>query len=240
LEWASTQRVNHAEVEAKQITPVETAVVAVAAGDGLNNLIISTGMGVTSVLEGGDTMNPSVADLLAAVEAAPSTQVILLPNNKNVVPAALEVPALSSKDVRVIPTRSVQSGIAALLEFSTTLNLDENESAMSTVVSGVGDGRVCKASRDVTIYGHDIKKGMAFATFDDKIVALGSDPLLVLSKMIEEHGSKAEIITIYTGKSLSTDQVTDATESLSTKFENIEIEVVYGGQPHYEYLVAVE
>ena len=185
-------------------------------------------------------MNPSVADLLAAVETAPSAQVILLPNNKNVVPAALEVPALSSKDVRVIPTRSVQSGIAALLEFSPTLNLDDNQSAMGTVLSGVGDGRVCKASRDVTIYGHDIKKGMAFSTFDDKIVAVGRDPLFVLTKMIEEHATRAEIITIYTGESLSTEKVAYATKSLSTKFGNIEIEVVYGGQPHYEYLVAVE
>ena len=185
-------------------------------------------------------MNPSVADLLAAVEVAPSAQVILLPNNKNVVPAALEVPALSSKDVRVIQTRSVQSGIAALLEFSTILNLDDNESAMSTVVNGVGDGRVCKASRDVKIYGREIKKGMAFATLDDKIVAIGRDPLLVLTQMIEEQATRADIITIYTGKSLSSEQVTTATELLSTKFENIEIEVVYGGQPHYEYLVAVE
>jgi DAK2 domain fusion protein YloV len=242
-DWASARRGNDTEVEAQKSDPpitVEIAVVAVAAGDGLNDLIISTGMGATSVLEGGDTMNPSVADLIAAVEAAPSAQVILLPNNKNVVPAALEVPALSSKDVRVIPTRSVQSGIAALLEFSTTLNLDDNESAMSTVVSHVGDGRVCKASRNVTVYGHDIKKGMAFATLDDKIVAVGRDPLFVLTKMIEEHASKAEIITIYTGKSLSAEQVADASELLSTKFGNIEIEVVYGGQPHYEYLVAVE
>ena len=111
---------------------------------------------------------------------------------------------------------------------------------MSTVVSDVGDGRVCKASRDVTVYGHDIRKGMAFATFDDKIVSVGRDSLFVLTKMIEEHASQAEIITIYTGESLSAEQVAIATESLSTKFKNIEIEVVYGGQPHYEYLVAVE
>ena len=81
---------------------------------------------------------------------------------------------------------------------------------------------------------------MAFATLDDKIVAIGRDPLLVLTQMIEEQATRADIITIYTGKSLSSEQVTTATESLSTKFGNIEIEVVYGGQPHYEYLVAVE
>ena len=239
-DWASARRGSGNATDAPPVMPVEIAVVAVAAGDGLNDLIISTGMGATSVLEGGDTMNPSVADLLAAIEAAPSYQVILLPNNKNVVPAALEVPGLSSKDVRVIPTRSVQTGIAALLEFSTTLNLDDNESAMTSVLSDVGDGRVCKASRDVRVYGQDIRQGMAFATFNDEIVAVGRDPLFVLTKMIEEHAPQAEIITIYTGESLSQEQVNTATESLSTKFENIEIEVVYGGQPHYEYLVAVE
>ena len=238
--WADDRRAGSANAGAAPAEPVEIAVVAVAAGDGLSNLIVSAGLGATSVIEGGDTMNPSVSELLKAVESAPSNQVILLPNNKNVLPAALEVPALSEKDVRVIPTRSVQTGVAALLEFNTTSNLDDNETAMNDVVGDVGDGRVCKASRDVTIHGHEIQKGMSFATFDDDIVAVGSDPLFVLTKMIESNAVNAEIITIYTGESLTPEQVAEATESLETKFENVEFEVVYGGQPHYEYLVAVE
>jgi uncharacterized protein len=238
-EWADDRRADNNQ-KSTPAEPVEIAVVAVAAGDGLSDLIISAGLGATSVIEGGDTMNPSVSELLKAVEAAPSNQVILLPNNKNVLPAALEVPALSDKDVRVIPTRSIQTGVAALLEFNTTSSLDDNEEAMSDVVGDVGDGRVCKASRDVTIHGHEIKKGMTFATFNDDIVAVGRDPLLVLTKMIESNAADAEIVTVYTGESLTSEQVSETTQSLETKFENVEFEVVYGGQPHYEYLVAVE
>jgi hypothetical protein len=238
--WAADRRESDDPTVVPEATPVEIAVVAVAAGDGLNDLIISAGMGATSVVEGGDTMNPSVSDLLAAVEAAPSDKVILLPNNKNVLPAAKEVPALSSKDVRVIATRSVQTGVAALLEFNIASSLDDNESSMNQVVGEVGDGRVCRASRDVTVHGHEIRKGMAFATFDDDIVAVGRDPLFVLNKMITDHAADAEIITVYTGESLTPEDVATATESLEDKFTDLEIEVVYGGQPHYEYLVAVE
>jgi DAK2 domain fusion protein YloV len=238
--WSDDRQRERQNSSTAPTEPVEIAVVAVAAGDGLSNLIVSAGLGATSVIEGGDTMNPSVSELLKAVESAPSNRVILLPNNKNVLPAALEVPALSEKDVRVIPTRSVQTGVAALLEFNTTSNLDDNETAMKDVVGDVGDGRVCKASRDVTIHGHEIREGMSFATFDDDIVAVGSDPLFVLTKMIEINVESAEIITLYTGASLTHEQVREATESLETKFENVEFEVVYGGQPHYEYLVAVE
>jgi DAK2 domain fusion protein YloV len=237
--WIDDRRSNNKN-ETTLIEKVETAVVAVAAGDGLSDLIVSTGLGATSVVEGGDSMNPSVSELLRAVEAAPSDQVILLPNNKNILSAALEVPMLSKKDVRIIPTRSVQSGVAALLEFNTTVSLEENEAAMSEVVSDVGDGRVCRASRDVTVYGHEIREGMAFATFDDEIVAVGRDPLFVLTKLIENNAVNAEIVTVYTGESLTEENVAATVESLESKFENVEFEVVYGGQPHYEYLVAVE
>jgi DAK2 domain fusion protein YloV len=240
-DWAADRREDDRPIGKTPVaTPVDIAVVAVAAGDGLTDLIISTGMGTASVVEGGDTMNPSVSDLLAAVEAAPSDQVILLPNNKNVVPAAKEVPGLSSKDVRVISTRSVQTGVAALLEFNATQSLNDNESAMNQVLGEIGDGRVCLASRDVTVHGHEIRKGMAFATFNDDIVAVGREPLFVLNKLITEHAADAEIITIYTGETLTAEEVSTATETLENKFSDIEIEVVYGGQPHYEYLIAVE
>jgi hypothetical protein len=111
---------------------------------------------------------------------------------------------------------------------------------MNEVIGEVGDGRVCMASRDVTVHGHEIRKGMAFATFDDEIVAVGREPLFVLNKLITDHATDAEIITVYTGESLTPEEISKATETLENKFSNIEIEVVYGGQPHYEYLIAVE
>ncbi len=235
--WAADRR-NTAE--SSPAKPVAIAIVAVAAGDGLTDLINSAGMGATSIVEGGDTMNPSVSDLHLAVEAAPSNNVILLPNNKNVVPAAKEVPALSEKDVRVIATRSVQTGVAALLAFNVTGSLDDNEEAMNEVAGEVGDGRVCLASRDVTVYGHEIRKGMAFATFDDEIVAVGREPLCVLTKLIDLKADDAEIITVYTGESVKAEQIETTTETLEEKYGELDIEIVYGGQPHYDYLIAVE
>ena len=108
------------------------------------------------------------------------------------------------------------------------------------VAGEVGDGRVCKASRDVTIFGHDIKAGMTFATFDEDIVGVGNEPLQVLIKMIEDHSKDAEMVTVYTGDVVTPGEVEITTEQLDSKFGHLDIEVVYGGQPHYEYLIAVE
>ena len=238
--WASARRGDATSPPVATLAAPDIAVVAVAAGDGLTDLIISTGMGATSVVEGGDTMNPSVAELLAAVNAAPSKKVILLPNNKNVVAAAQQVPDLTGKDVRVVPTRSVQTGVAALLAFNIGLSLDQNEKAMNDVAGEVGEGRVCQASRDVTIYGHEIKAGMTFATFDDDIVTVGRDPLYVLIKLIEERSAGAEIVTVYVGEPVTPEQAETTKKTLEDKFTDFDIEVVHGGQPHYDYLIAVE
>ena len=238
--WASARRGDATSPPVATLAAPDIAVVAVAAGDGLTDLIISTGLGATSVVEGGDTMNPSVAELLAAVNAAPSKKVILLPNNKNVVAAAQQVPDLTGKDVRVVPTRSVQTGVAALLAFNMGLSLDQNEKAMNEVAGEVGEGRVCQASRDVTIYGHEIKAGMTFATFDDDIVTVGRDPLHVLIKLIEERSDGAEIVTVYIGETVTPEQAETTKKTLEDKFSDFDIEVVHGGQPHYDYLIAVE
>lgn len=238
--WASARRDAATNPTVPTLVAPKIAVVAVAAGDGLTDLIISAGLGATSVVEGGDTMNPSVADLLEAVEAAPSNNVILLPNNKNVVAAAQQVPDLTGKDVRVVPTRSVQTGIAALLAFNMDLTLGQNEKTMAEVAGEVGEGRVCKASRDVNIYGQKIKAGMTFSTFNDEIITVGSDPLDVLVELIEEKSDGAEIVTVYTGDTVTPEQAENTTETLEEKFGDLDIEVVRGGQPHYDYLIAVE
>lgn len=111
---------------------------------------------------------------------------------------------------------------------------------MNEVAGEVGDGRVCLASRDVTVYGHEIRKGMAFATFDDEIVAVGREPLFVLTKLIDLKADDAELITVYTGESVKAEQIETTTETLEEKYGELDIEIVYGGQPHYDYLIAVE
>ena len=236
-DWASDRR-NHDEIP--EAIPSDIAVVAVAAGDGLKTLMKSAGLGVTSIVDGGDTMNSSVADLLAAVETAPSNHVILLPNNKNIVPAAQQVPALTGKTVRVVPTCSVQTGIAALVALRLDQNIDENAEAMNEVMSEVGEGRICKATKNVTINQHEIHKGMTFGTFNDNIITVDQDPLIVLTELIKTQSDQAEIVTVYTGEMVDSEQIEETTKILNKQFDTIDIEVVYGGQPHYDYLIAVE
>jgi hypothetical protein len=236
-DWASERRNDD---ESTEVVSSEIAVVAVAAGDGLKNLMKSAGLGVTSIVDGGDTMNSSVADLLTAVEAAPSDHVILLPNNKNIVPAAQQIPSLTDKTVRVVPTCSVQTGISALVALRLDQNIDENTEAMSEIISEVGEGRICKATKNVTINKQEIQKGMTFGTFNDDIITVGHDPLIVLTELIQTQSNQAEIITVYTGEMVNSEQLKETTKILDNKFDTIDIEVVYGGQPHYDYLIAVE
>ncbi len=236
-EWASERRDDD---ESTEVVSSEIAVVAVAAGDGLKNLMKSAGLGVTSIVDGGDTMNSSVADLLTAVETAPSDHVILLPNNKNIVPAAQQIPSLTDKTVRVVPTRSVQTGISALVALRLDQNIDENAEAMNEIISEVGEGRICKATKNVTIDKHEIHKGMTFGTFNDDIITVGHDPIIVLTELIQTQSNQAEIVTVYTGEMVNAEQIKETTKILANKFDTIDIEVVYGGQPHYDYLIAVE
>lgn len=239
-DWASDRRDDIQRTGPEKLDSPPIAVVAVAAGEGMSDLIENTGLGATYVIEGGDSMNPSVAELLEAVEKVPSDQVILLPNNKNIIAAAEHVDELTDKTVRVVPTRSVQTGVAALLAFNLDESLDANVDEMSDIAGEVGEGCVCKANRDVSIGGHDIKAGMTFATFDDEIIAVGRDSDFVLTKLIESKASDAEIITVYTGNGTGADVIERLSNELAEKFGDLEIEVVWGGQPHYDYLVAVE
>jgi len=236
-EWASERRDDD---ESTEVVSSEIAVVAVAAGDGLKNLMKSAGLGVTSIVDGGDTMNSSVADLLTAVETAPSDHVILLPNNKNIVPAAQQIPSLTEKTVRVVPTCSVQTGISALVALRLDQNIDENAEAMNEIISDVGEGRICKATKNVTIDKHEIHKGMTFGTFNDDIITVGHDPIIVLTDLIQTQSNQAEIVTVYTGEMVNAEQIKETTKILANKFDTLDIEVVYGGQPHYDYLIAVE
>ncbi len=239
-DWASDRREDIEHATTEKLDSPSIAVVAVAAGQGMADLIENTGLGAAYVIEGGDSMNPSVAELLEAVEKTPSDQVILLPNNKNIIAAAEQVDELTDKTVRVVPTRSVQTGVAALLAFNLNESLDENVEEMIDIAGEVGEGRVCKASRDVSIGGHEIKAGMTFATFDDEIIAVGRDTEFVLGKLITAKSIDAEIITVYTGNGSNAESIQRLSEELTEKFGDLEIEVVWGGQPHYDYLVAVE
>ncbi len=219
---------------------LETAIVAVCAGAGLEAIFAQAGMGACASIQGGDTMNPSVQDLLIAVEAAPSDQVLLLPNNGNIVAAALQVPALTDKDVQVVPTRSVQSGIAAVFAFSATADLYANLAAMTDAAIDVRAGSVTRAVRDAVVSGQEIKNGDVMALLNGELIAKADDPVSALVQMIQQCAEDSELITIYTGGELSSGNAERALDAAQEAAEEAEVELVSGGQPHYDFLIAFE
>jgi len=235
-EWAQARQ---AEASPEKAT-VTVAVVAVVAGNGFEELYRSTGLGVCSLVTGGDSMNPSTAELVAAVERAPSDNVILLPNNKNVIGTAKQVRQITSKQVRVVPTRSMQAGIAALLAFSPEAKLDENATAMEVAAKAVTAVAITRSTRDVTLNGVRVRKGDFIGIVGDDIVTAVADTGEALVRALAGTAPEGSIVTVYYGVGVSAQKAEKVTKLLRDELPGREIELINGGQPHYEYLASVE
>ncbi|HMJ76067.1 MAG TPA: DAK2 domain-containing protein [Iamia sp.] len=219
---------------------VATAVVAVATGDGVRRLF--TSMGVQIVVTGGQTMNPSTQDLVAAVEATAADEVVLLPNNKNIVPVAEQVDALASKPVRVIPTRGVSEGVAALVAYDPEAPASSNVASMGAAVSAVVAGEVTQAVRDSDCSVGPISAGDWLGIDRSDIRVVGADlaevvcGLLDALIVVDEH----EIVTLIEGEGSSAGVTRRVTEWLGDAHPDVEAEVLHGGQPLYPYYVGIE
>ena len=236
-EWATGQTDGEAGSTAETIP---LAVVAVAAGEGMQDLFINAGLETCSVVTGGDSMNPSVGDLLEAVEQAPSDNVLLLPNNKNVVGTAGEVPGLTPKSVRVIPTVSMQHGIAAMLALSPEDDIDSNADAMNEALETIRDGAVFRATRDVSIGGVDVVEGQYTGLVDGSVKVSGKNLEAVLIETVGGSAQDGELVTIYWGADISEERANDLAARLEEAVPGVEVEPVDGGQPHYEFLFSIE
>jgi fatty acid kinase len=220
-----------------ELPTLETGVVAVVPGEGNRRLFES--LRATRVIEGGQSMNPSTAEIHAAIEATPATAVIVLPNNTNVVLTAEQAAALSSKPVRVLSTTTVQAGLAAIVAYDPQRPVDENERLMLRAQEGVATGEVTRASRDVSLDGIDVRKGAWLGLADGRAVASGDDFDEVVDAVVATllEGGR-ELLTILTG-----DDAPDA-EALRVRLSDanpgIEVEVHDGGQPHYPLLLSAE
>jgi dihydroxyacetone kinase-like predicted kinase len=219
--------------------PVRTAVVAVATGDGIRRIFHS--LGVQRIVTGGQSMNPSVAQLLEAVEAAPADQVVILPNNKNIVPVAEQVDALTSKAVSVVPTRGVAEGLAALMAYDPDAELSVNEAAMARGATTVVAGEVTVAVRDSSCDVGPIAAGDYLGIGRDGIRVVEPSLVAALTGLLDvlvadEH----ELVTIIEGDGASAADTRRATIWLSDNRPDVAVEVHHGGQPLYPYLVGVE
>ena len=218
---------------------VATAVVAVAAGEGLDAMFRS--LGARAVVSGGQSMNPSTADLLAAVEAAPAQEVVLLPNNKNIVPVAEQVDGLTTKSVRVVGTRSVAEGLSALLAYDPEASARHNAEAMDEAAARVSWGEVTRAVRDSISEAGPIHEGDWLGISSRSIEVVAPSVVEAATGLLGTlAGTDHEIVTIIEGEGASGPDTEQITEWLRRHHPGLETEVHQGGQPLYPYLVSVE
>ena len=219
---------------------VECAVVAVCSGDGLAELFGQ--MGVQGVVTGGQTLNPSTAELLDAVEHMNSQQVIILPNNKNIIPVANQVNALTKKEVRVVPTCSMPEALAALVSYDPEADVDSNCEAMSDSAKSVVTGEVTQAVRDTNTDAGPVANGDWIGLVrGDGVVAIGSTMVLVATQLLDQLLSgNGELLTVITGNSATARSTEEIIEYMADKHPDVEVEVHPGGQPLYPFLFGVE
>ncbi|HEU4759019.1 MAG TPA: DAK2 domain-containing protein [Dehalococcoidia bacterium] len=219
--------------------PEAISVVAVAAGEGLAAVFRS--MGCTRVVSGGPTMNPSTRDILEAVEACPAGEVIVLPNDKNIIMAAEQAVEVTNKRLKVVPTRSIPQGIAALLALNQDVELEANARVMDEARQGVRTVEVCRAVRSTSLRGVKVAEGQIIAIVDDELkLAAVSAEEAVLKAVEDLCGEGTSLITLYYGADTLQRQAEALAEDLRGRYPDHEVEVVFGGQPHYQYLASVE
>lgn len=228
--------------QSKEVTTGEKAnygIVTVAMGSGIKTLFESLGASV--VIEGGQTMNPSTQDITNAIEKAHADNILILPNNKNIVMAAEQAAELAGDQVKVVLTESIPQGISALLAFNPDLNLDKNKDIMNSAMAEVKTGQVTYAVRDTKINGITIEKGNFMGITDSKIKASHQEKQQTVKLLLEELITEDdEILTIIYGEDVNETEIAELVEHIEDIYEDVELEVYNGNQPIYSYILSVE
>ncbi len=228
------------EVQPEAAPKKEAGFIAVSAGDGIEEIF--KGLGVDYIIEGGQTMNPSTADILDAVEKVNADTVYILPNNKNIVLAAEQAAHMAEdKKIVVIPTKTVPQGITAVINYVPELSVQENTDTMIEEMKTVRTGQVTYAVRDTVIDDKEIKQGDYMGIGDSGILSNGADMLEVTFRMIEDMmDDEKELISIYYGSEVSEETADELREKVEARYPKCDVELQYGGQPIYYYIVSAE
>jgi DAK2 domain fusion protein YloV len=213
--------------------------VAVVAGRGL--VEIFRGLGVDAIIEGGQTMNPSTQDMLNAIESLPYDEVILLPNNGNVIAAAKQVVGLTKKKVHVVETHSMPQGVSAVVAFRPERPAVENLKAMRAEAERVQTIEVTHAVRDTRSNGLRVRKGDVIGLINDRLEFAGGDYAEVVHKALSKLGPDSyELVTVYRGEQASDAELARLESEIRTSYPSLEVEVQQGGQHHYPFILSVE
>ncbi|MBC8588622.1 DAK2 domain-containing protein [Paratissierella segnis] len=213
--------------------------VAVSIGEGIDEVF--RGLNVDAIVPGGQTMNPSTEDILKAIEDTTGESVIILPNNGNVILAAEQTKVISTRNIFVLPTKNIPQGIAALISFNEEASIEENMINMSEAINTVLTGQVTYAVRDTEYKDNKINKDDIIGLTDGEIEVTGKDINDVSLKLIEKMvDHDIGIITIFYGNDVDENKVNELSNLLEERFKDIDVEVVFGGQPLYYYIFSIE
>ncbi len=245
FKMAEKQKENGQEAAA-QAEPAGEAVkkavgfIAVSAGDGIREIF--QGLGVDYIIEGGQTMNPSTADMLDAIEKVNAETVYILPNNKNIILAADQATHMvENKKIVVIPTKTVPQGITAVINYVPDLSVRENTDTMMEEIKAVSTGQVTYAVRDTIIDDKEIKQGDYMGIGDSGILSNGADMLEVTLKMVEDlMAGEKELISVYYGAEVEEAAAQVLGDILTERYPQCDVELQYGGQPIYYYIISAE
>jgi len=226
------------EAQRKPIKPL--SVVAVAAGDGLKNLFAD--LLVDQVIFGGQTMNPSIEDIARAVELSGGENVLVLPNNPNIILAAQQAHGMvEGRSMTVVPTRSMTAGIAAMLAYNVEATMEENADAMADALTRVRDGQITYAVRDTVMGNIQVKQGDIIGMVDGKLTRAGNAVEEVAMALLEDMmGEASEMITLYYGADINNDQATALQARIEETYPACDVAIINGEQPLYYYYIAVE
>lgn len=228
------------EPEKPSDPPKEFGFIAVSVGEGVNEIFKS--LGVDYIIEGGQTMNPSTADILEAVEKVNAKTVFVLPNNKNIILAANQAAELTTeKNLLVIPTKTIPQGITAVINFVPEMSADENETAMIQEIANVKTGQVTYAVRDTMIDDKEIKKGDYMGIGDEGILSVGGEVNAVAKETIGQMVAEDSVlISIYYGSDITEEAAETFRAEIAQNHPSCDVELQYGGQPIYYYVMSVE
>jgi len=226
-------------IKFSDVEPGQIAVVVVSPGKGLTRIFAS--LGVAAVVAGGQTMNPSTQDILAAFENLPTDKVIILPNNKNIIMAAEQAKAVTVKQVEVVPSRTVPQGLTAMLSLQPDGEVGPVAERMTKALGTVQTGEITMAVRSVEIDGVQCSEGQVIALLDGKLVASGDSLEDACFRMLKRaKADEHELITFYFGEDLPHADAHRIADMVRKKYPEQEIEVQEGGQPHYQFIISVE
>ncbi|MBQ9625308.1 MAG: DAK2 domain-containing protein [Clostridia bacterium] len=216
------------------------AMIAVSAGDGIDQVFKQ--LNVDVIIKGGQSMNPSVEDFMAAVDSIRSENIIILPNNKNIVMACDQVAKESKKNVKVVATHSIPQGINAAMVFNPETSIDENIEGMKEAIEEVHSIQITKAVRTTTVNDLQISQGDFIAILDGDIKAKGYyiNDAVIACMSDKELGIEDQSITLFYGEGVTEDDADKLAEIIEDKYPDVEVDVAYGGQPLYPYIISVE